>query len=160
MSAGLVNARDFSFASRPLPVPGDLRINWRIALVLLMLNESRARRASLAKLHVLNYAVRSERARLHLARIMDGSAPTLSWQMPIEPAFGRAIDFMIGEEFARWTRVSSRAGLELSPAGVAASNAINQRDNLLNEEKAFLTDGAKRVTESFVSQLLSVARNA
>jgi len=144
MSVVLYNARDFSFASRPLPVPGDLRISWRLSLILLMLEASRARRASLAKLHVLNYASRS--------------VPTLFWQMPVEPAFGRALDFTVGEGFAIWQRASSRSGLELTASGSKAAEAVASRDDLLIEEKAFLAGNAKKITETFVSRLLSVPR--
>ena len=158
MSVVLYNARDFSFASRPLPVPGDLRISWRLSLILLMLEASRARRASLAKLHVLNYASRSVRARQRLLGILEGSVPTLFWQMPVEPAFGRALDFTVGEGFAIWQRASSRSGLELTASGSKAAEAVASRHELLIEEKAFLAGNAKKITETFVSRLLSVPR--
>jgi len=103
MTIVLPEARNFSFTPRPLPVPGDLRINWRVAVTLLMLADSRAKRASLAKLHVLNYAIRSRRARAQLARILDGTDHALNWQTPVEPAFGRAVNFGIEEVVARWT---------------------------------------------------------
>jgi hypothetical protein len=158
MSVDLYNARDFSFEPRPLPVPGDLRITWRLSLILLMLKASRARRASLAKLHVLNYASRSVIARQRLLSILEGSMPTLFWQMPVEPAFGRALDFTVGEGFAIWQRVSSRSGLELTVSGSKAAEAVASRDDLLIEEKAFLVGDAKNITEAFVSRLLSVPR--
>jgi hypothetical protein len=158
MTVALYNARDFSFVSRPLPVPGDLRISWRLSLILLMLGASRARRASLAKLHVLNYASRSVRARQRLLGILEGSVPTLFWQMPVEPAFGRALDFTVGEGFAIWQRVSSRSGLELTVSGSKAEEVIASRDDLLIEEKAFLAGYSTRMTEGFVSRLLSVPR--
>ena len=158
MSVTFYNARDFSFEPRPLPVPGDLRITWRLSLILLMLEASRARRASLAKLHVLNYASRSVRARRRLLSILEGSVPTLFWQMPVEPAFGRALDFTVGEGFAIWQRVSSRSGLELTLSGSKAAQTIASRDDLLIEEKAFLAGDAKKITEAFVSRLLSVPR--
>ena len=71
MSLDFQGVGRFSFRARPLPVPGDLRINWRLAVILLMLENSRAKRASLAKLHVLNEAVRSRTARATLESILD-----------------------------------------------------------------------------------------
>jgi hypothetical protein len=49
----------FIFKSRPSPVPGDLRPTWRIALILLILINSRSKKASLRKLHVVSWAART-----------------------------------------------------------------------------------------------------
>ena len=59
MTTGEITSRRFSFRRRPTPVPADLRIAWRVSLILLMLLASRSNRASLAKLHILNDAIRS-----------------------------------------------------------------------------------------------------
>ena len=101
---------------------------------------------------------RSVRARQRLLGILEGSVPTLFWQMPVEPAFGRALDFTVGEGFAIWQRASSRSGLELTASGSKAAEAVASRDDLLIEEKAFLAGNAKKITETFVSRLLSVPR--
>lgn len=160
MAVIVPEARNFSFTQRPLPVPGDLRINWRVAVTLLMLFESRAKRASLAKLHVLNHAIRSQRARQQLVRILEGAEYALSWQMRVEPAFGRAVDFVVGEGFARWVRVGGRAGLELTPAGIKAAAELENDESLLVGEKTFLRTVGKQSTEQSVSRLLTVDRNA
>jgi len=159
MSTIFPEARNFSFTPRPLPVPGDLRINWRVAVILLMLAGSRAKRASLAKLHVLNYAIRSDRARAQLSRILDGTEHALNWQMRVEPALGRALNFVVGEGFARWTPVAARTGLELTPAGLKAASKVTEAEDLLVEERAFLETVGKRVTEDFVSRLLTAGRH-
>lgn len=158
MSVELPRAARFSFAARPVPVPADLRINWRVALILLMLGQSRAKRASLAKLHVLNDAVRSTPSRSQLGQTLSGDAPLLSWQMRVEPAFGRAIDFVVGEHFAEWTRSAQRSALQLTKLGLAAWKTINEAEDVLIDEKAFLADVGRRVTEEFVSRLLTAGR--
>ena len=53
----------FALTSRPEPVPGDLRLGWGIALVVLLLGKSRAKRASLQKLHLLAHSIRTRQAR-------------------------------------------------------------------------------------------------
>jgi len=158
MTIVLPETRNFSFTPRPLPVPGDLRINWRVAVTLLMLAESRAKRASPATLHVLNYAIRSSRAKSQLAHILDGTEHALNWQMPVEPAFGRAVNFVIGEGFAHWTRVAARTGLELTEAGLKAASTVTETDNLLVDERQFLGTVGKKITEDFVSRLLTAGR--
>ena len=158
MSIVLPAERRFSFASRPVPVPGDLRINWRLAIVLLMLGESRAKRASLAKLHVLNDAVRSSRSRHTLEQVLSGTAAPLTWRMRVEPAFGRAIDFVVGEKFAGWIQIAGRSGLQLTATGLASYEVIKASDDVVADEKSFLQAVGMRVTEEFVSRLLDVGR--
>ena len=85
----------FSFKRRPTPVPGDMRIAWRVSLILLMLSASRSSKASLAKLHILNDAIRSNQ----VARLKDATAAgakILPWNLRVEPAFARAIDLTSG----------------------------------------------------------------
>lgn len=79
--------RNFSFERKPSPVPGDLRIGWRIPLTLLMLNHSRGKRASLAKLNLLNDALRSERSRGKLSKIIRGDGRPLSSVLHRRPAY-------------------------------------------------------------------------
>jgi hypothetical protein len=46
----------FELSARPEPIPGDLRLAWGIALVILILGRSRAKRASLQKLHFMAHS--------------------------------------------------------------------------------------------------------
>jgi hypothetical protein len=155
MTLQISDARRFSFASRPIPVPGDLRINWRLAVILMMLDSSRSKKASLAKLHLLNDAVRSPQSRTKLAEILSGARNLLSWRMRVEPAFGRAINFAVGENFAEWTRAAQRSGLQLTKQGIAAATSVAKMEGILVEEKTFFGDTAKQITEEFVTRILS-----
>ncbi|WP_342242122.1 hypothetical protein [Inquilinus sp. OTU3971] len=145
--------RRFSFRRRPIPVPGDLRIAWRVSLILTMLVCSRSNRASLAKLHILNDAIRSDQhARLKSA--LDGIRLDLPWNLRVEPAFARAIDFVVGENLATWTKATGRAALQLTKSGTAAAAAVMGMHDTLVEEKAIISDLAKAITETMVAALL------
>lgn len=154
MALGISSARRFSFTSRPTPVPGDLRINWRLAVILLMLESSRAKKASLAKLHLLNDAVRSTQSLDRLRNILSESGGLFGWHMRVEPAFGRAIDFAVGEKLTEWVRTAQRSGLQLTKQGTAAAAAIAKVDDVLTEEKEFFNGVAKQVSEDFVTKVL------
>lgn len=147
-------AQHFSFVERPTPLPADLRISWRLALILLMLLTSRAKKASLAKLHVINDAVRSPSAQKRLARIIAGDASPTEWRVRVEPAFGRAVNFLVGEKFASWTKTSQRAALQLTKLGIEAASKVSASDEVLEEEKLFLKNVAPSLTEQFVTDLL------
>lgn len=151
--------RRFSFQRRPTPVPGDLRVAWRVALILLMLGSSRSNRASLAKLHILNDAVRSDQhGRLKAA--LAGAHRDLPWSFRVEPAFARAIDFVVGERLAIWTKATGRAALQLTKVGVKAVEAVMGLQDALVTERAIVSDLAKAITEATVATLLGEGRRA
>jgi hypothetical protein len=54
--------------------------------------------------------------------------------MRVEPAFGRAIDFVVGERFAQWTQIAQRAGLQLTKTGIVACERIDAASDVLVEE--------------------------
>jgi hypothetical protein len=149
--------RRFSFQRRPTPVPGDLRIAWRVALILVMLGCSRSNRASLAKLHILNDAVRSDQhGRLKAA--LAGALLDLPWSFRVEPAFARAIDFVVGEKLAKWTKVTGRAALQLTKVGVEAAKGVIGLEDALVTERPIVSDLAKEITERAIANLLGEGR--
>ena len=151
--------RPFSFRLRPSPVPGDLRIAWRVALVLIMLGRSRSNRASLAKLHILNDAVRSNQQDYLITRLTSARFD-LPWDFRVEPAFGRAIDFVVGEKLATWTKATGRAALQLTKAGLHAMEAVMGLDDALVAERAIILELSKMITEATVASLLGEGRRA
>jgi hypothetical protein len=130
-----------------------MRIAWRVSLILLMLAASRSSRASLAKLHILNDAIRSNQVG-RLSEAIDAAAKVLPWNLRVEPAFARAIDFVIGERFADWTKTGGRASLQLTQRGLTAAAEIEKVDGVLEQERAIVSDHAKKLTEIRVSALL------
>lgn len=143
----------FSFTRRPTPVPGDMRIAWRVSLILLMLSASRSSKASLAKLHILNDAIRSNQT----ARLTEATLPgakVLPWDLRVEPAFARAIDFVVGERLAIWTKVSGRASLQLTVSGTVAAGQLDRVEDAFEFERTIINEYAKKLTETRVSELL------
>jgi hypothetical protein len=149
--------RRFSFERRPMPVPGDLRIAWRVALILVMLGCSRSNRASLAKLHILNDAVRFNQHG-HLKAALAVAHRGLPWDFRVEPAFARAIDFVVGEKLATWTKATGRAALQLTKLGAEAAEAVMGLEDALVTERAIVSELAKAITETRVATLLGGGR--
>lgn len=149
--------RRFSFQRRPTPVPGDLRIAWRVALILVMLACSRSDRASLAKLHILNDAVRSNQYD-RLKAALGNAHLDLPWSFRVEPAFARAIDFVVGEKLATWTKTTGKAALQLTKAGREAAHGVVDLEDALVTERAIVSDLAKSLTETTVATLLGEGR--
>jgi hypothetical protein len=151
----VAEAGHFTFAQRALPVPGDLRISWRVSILLIILSQARSQRASIAKLHVVNDAVRSTTALRSLDLILAGGQPASSWHMQIEPALGRALDLMVGARLAQWATVAGRLGVAMTEQGKVAARSIGAATDALNEEKAIVAAISGRVTETVVTKIIS-----
>lgn len=124
---------------------------------MLMLGCSRSNRASLAKLHILNDALRSDsHDRLKLA--LAGDQSELPWRFRVEPAFARAIDFVVGDCLAMWTKATGRAALQLTKTGIKSADAVLNLDEALVVERAVISDLAKAITESALANLLGEGR--
>jgi len=147
--------RNFSFKRKPSPVPGDLRIGWRVPITLLMLNSSRGKKASLAKLNLMNDALRSESSREKLANILRGQVARIEWRMRVEPAFGRNLDLLTGGGLAEWGVASGKAVICLTEKGKEISKAIQEDPDSFLDEKSFLARFSSELTEGFVNQILA-----
>lgn len=143
----------FVFNRRATAVPGDLRPLWRIDLVLLMLRKCcRGGRSSFARLHVLSWASLSPESRSLLVRMLDKEETVESLIVRVEPSLNRAVDLAIGEGLIR--RVNGNR-YELTPAGVARADTLVETEDCLDEEKAFVEQVGRRVTESLVNELFA-----
>lgn len=158
MEADRLNAERFSFVERPIPVPGDLRLSWRVPVVLLMLHHSRQNKASLIKLHVINDAVRTRAGAENLLQSAKGQLPSPLWLPRIEPAFARAIDFANGDGFVSWVNTTNGAGLLLTDKATSLVSKVSEMSEVLVEEKRLISELASRVTESFAKSLVAASR--
>jgi hypothetical protein len=111
-----------------------------------------------AKLHILNDAIRSGQHQ-RLTAALDGTASSLPWNLRVEPAFGRALDFVVGERLAGWTKASGRAALQLTAAGVDAFEALSKTPDVLVTEQQIIAEFAKAIPETVVARLLGEAQS-
>lgn len=144
----------FIFRERPKPCTGDMRISWRVSVTLLSLLHSRGKKASFAKLHVLNDALRSHASQDKLKAILDDELPTYAWRLRVEPAFSRALNFVVGEGFADWSVSNNRTILMLTEKGKEAAREIENFSDILVDERTFLSGLGNRITEAFVQRML------
>ena len=155
-----IEPQQFSFRRRPIAVPGDLRIEWRVSIIVLMLGFSRSKQASLAKLHILNDAIRAPKAATLLDLVVKSGPGRIPWTFRIEPAFGRAIDFVVGDGLAAWTSTAERSALQLTAKGIALFEVLKQREDVLTAERDVLRTYGKSMTEGVVSAVIGAARRA
>jgi len=145
------------FRSRPEAIPGDLRPIWRIGIVILMLHlASRGDKASLAKIHVLNWAIQSKENQNSLLQIIDGKISPDTIIVRIEPSLNRALDYANGEGLIEFI---SGKNVHLTPQGKVTAHRLMTKDDLLTCEKNFFREiGKSNITEQFVAKLFSEGR--
>lgn len=131
------------------PLPGDLRPSYRIAFLALALDRCTGKRATLRKIYVLNWAMKSASSREELRdALLAGTSHELA--VRFEPSMGRAIDFAVAE---RLVRPEGQGRLVLTKEGQKYAVDL-QHANCFQVEDAFLNLIRSDATEKRISQLL------
>ena len=141
----------FELTSRPEPVPGDLRLAWGIALMLLILGNSRGTSASLQKLHFLAHSVRTAATRNDVERVFAGTKRGSEVVIRIEPWLNRAIAFARADDLIDLNKGKT---VKLTSAGIAAYKALVGVNDLMIAEKAFLSRLSKAASEGAIDKIL------
>jgi hypothetical protein len=141
----------YSFEARPEPLPGSLRPQRRVPLLLLLIDKARGGTASWKALHVLSWALRhpSHRELLLALRQNDDELPDRAL-VRLEPALDRAIDLAVG---LGYLETNQRRTFTLTERGRAVVETVRSSDALA-EERAFLDQIGGKVTQREVDRLL------
>jgi|SRR5271155_5743021 len=141
----------FELSARPEPVPGDLRLAWGIALVILILGRSRAKRASLQKLHFMAHSARTRATRDQAKRLFAGALSTADMVVRVEPWLNRAIAFATA---AGLVSLEHGRNARLTEDGIKALEGIFSAGSVMAEEKAFLDAISPQATEGRVEKIM------
>ncbi|MCQ1996488.1 hypothetical protein [Arthrobacter sp. zg-Y1171] len=139
-----------NFVPRPDPVSPDFRPELRIAVCLLIVEKSRAGKATWKAMHVLSWALQSAKRVEMLANIKVGTALLDTPLVRFEPALDRALDLALGLGFL------SRDGLgpfELTQNGREALNEIRSA-GVLERELVALAAVNGKVSNKDIERLL------
>lgn len=155
--APIIN-RPFRFKRRPMAIAPDFRKDWKIALLLLILQIcSRGGKSSLKRLHVINWAVRTERHQHEFEETKNADLPLFAFKVRFEPAFSRAIEFAEAQKLIAWIEGDR---VQITQLGRAYVGSIIRSKEILQEEITFLTRIGKSLTEPDATRLLTGARIA
>lgn len=141
----------FVFRRRPYSLPGNLRPDWRIALILLILSICcRNQRSHIKRLHVLNWACGPAETRHDFQEFIDGQIAPDSVIARYEPWLIKAIALAEGESLI------SRNGttVQLTLRGIEVVNEILAAGDLFQSEIEFLRSIGKTASEKRVDELL------
>ncbi len=143
----------FRFTPRPVALPPDLRPLWRLSLLVLLFHRaSRQGRASLKKLHVLNWALRQPESRATLLDVLRGRARPDRAIVRFDPALNRALDLAKGEKL-----VEQIAGdkFQITAKGRQLAEEVLKDPECMKTEKWFLDEVSSEITEARINRLLA-----
>ena len=132
------------------PIPGDLRVAWRLALVTLVVNKCRGARASWNQVHVLSWALLTRMETPELTRRLSGHRAFSDRPIGVDPGVNAAIDLAFG--YGLLTRVG--ATLSLTDAGRRLLNAI-QASDAFEVERTLLDNIPGKVTRGAADSAMS-----
>lgn len=158
--------RPFTFKQRPTPLACDLRPEWRLYVLVLLVDQCRSSKASLQQLHVLDWAIRTHETQEAFLEFLNGERAPNQTIVRYDPSLNRAVDFGFGEELLTHreqesstlipldTQQSDRPyRISLAPKGVQLANLLKENADLLSAEKEFLARIGKKLTQKQVEVL-------
>lgn len=148
---GKVPQGTFTFVPRPQSAAPEIRLSWRLPMLMLCLFYSRNKCASLERLHVLNWAIRSAFLRKRLSEALRGERRADDILIRYEPALERVLAFAISEHLVE-RLPNSR--FKLSEKGVSFSTYILSDDAVLLDERDWLARWGMVLTEKAVKNLV------
>jgi hypothetical protein len=156
MDESLTVAREqsFRFKRRPMAIAAELRPDWKMGALLLILHlSSRGGRSSLRRLHILNWALRSSKNRAEFEQVREHQQPLFSFQFRFEPALGRAVNLAVGENYVEWVGGNR---LQITPKGQRWVKDIIRDETVMQEEREFLARIGKDITEGIATEMITV----
>lgn len=138
------------FRKRSTPLIADYRPMYKIGLITIILRLACiGNKASLSKLHLLIWALKSENNRKKiLAELKTNGSEIFAWG--VEPALNKSLSLAVSEGLLEL----SDDKYSLTKLGVDVYQLIEKSSDLFIEEKKFLQDvGKKSITEQTIKSL-------
>ncbi|ACL55286.1 hypothetical protein [Methylobacterium nodulans] len=145
-----IEGATFSFTARPEPVAGDLRMSWGIGVLLLSLFYARGKKGSFPKLQFLAHAIRTQEGREDVRALMAGRLRTTDISVRVEPWLNRAVSYAHGLGFVDVTKGKS---VGLTEKGREVAAALDADKSVFKEERAFLAEVTKKLTEAQLTKI-------
>ena len=141
-----------AFSDRPDPIPGDLRIAWRLSMICLILERSRGRKSGLQGAHVLWWAARSAPNRRKFLRWYkdDERAPD-EMMVRFDPSLSETLDLAIGSGLVEFDQNSN---VILTASGLQFAKRVLSDPDCMIDEKAFLDELPPRITKTSMERLV------
>ncbi|WP_405589912.1 hypothetical protein [Streptomyces sp. NBC_01190] len=143
---------NITFTQRPDPIPGDLRIGWRLSALAIVLDKCRGGTANPEQIHLLIWALRSSSSREMIQRWISGERMPDDFAVRYDPALSRTISIAVASGLAERRPNQSIA---LTSQGSALARTVWSDREVLREEKGLLSSLPGKITQKAIRDLMS-----
>jgi len=134
------------FSKKPIPIPAEYRPIYKIAQIVLILKLSCiGNKASLLKLHLLSWALKSDYNRKKLLGLIQSNFEENLKTWGIEPALNRALSYTVAEKLCK----IEKGNYLLTEKGKLFYDKIINNGEILHIEIDFLKQlGKRKITDN------------
>jgi hypothetical protein len=163
----------FTLKARTISIAADLRPTRRIAVLVLVLNQCRGRRANIEQLHVMNWAIRTSDSRRSFLELLQGHRTPDEAVVRYDPSLSRLIAFALAEGLVdrveptnKGQELLSMRGrppeehkpnpyrITLSERGAILAEELQDLEDCLVEERQFLKEIGVKITQDQIHSML------
>lgn len=141
-----------TFTRRPDPIPGDLRLGWRLSALTLVLDRCRGGAANQEQIHLLVWALRAASTRAMLKRWIEGERMPDDFAVRYDPALSRTISLAVACGLVERRQNQTIA---LTHDGAALARTVWSEVEVLREEKALLDAMPRKITQKEIRKIVS-----
>lgn len=139
-----------AFRHRPDPIPGDLRMSWRLSALVLVLDRCRAKTANFEQLNILLWALRTPEAWERVRGWFSGVRDPGEIAVRLDPAVRRTIGIAVASGLVHENRANT---VKLTESGRRLAEEIWTAEVMLDEKK-FLRSLPKAISQKSVREAL------
>lgn len=145
-----------TFSRKAIPIPAEYRPLYKIAQILQVLQiASRGQRASLLKLHLFSWAFKSGENMDKLIEIKNNQIIRDIRIWGLEPSLNRALVYAVSEGLCDHVSGSYK----LTEKGENFVKLLLEEETLLLEQRSFLMEVGKGITEKLVTNIAKSWKN-
>lgn len=146
-----MESRKITFAKKPIPLPAEYRPMYQISIIVLVLKYCcRRYTSSLHKLHLFSWCLYSESNKAKLKCLIENNFRAEMPHWSIDPALNRALNYAVADGMCELT---SNQKYQLTNKGLAFVAKIETDNDLFSNEKAYLKQIGKQLTDVIVDKL-------
>jgi len=140
-----------TFKKKPIPLPVEYRPMYQIAIISMVLRYCcRGNVANLQKLHLFSWSLYSESNMSELKKLVENDYRTHIPHWAIDPALNRALVYAVEDKICELT---SNKKYKLTTKGISFVDLIELDNDLFQQEKLFLNQIGKQITDDVVDKL-------
>lgn len=157
MKKTVEEAKEITFVNRPIQVPYNYRIVYKICKIVLIIGITcRRGGCSTLKLHIISNAISSNEAFKELTKFIENTSNRVSI-IRFDPALTRAINYALAEKIID---IQSNGKIKLTDIGKKLYDEILNDQDIMIMEKDTLNSISNKLTEDKIEEIIVNWRNS